>query len=57
VAIRDVAFSAMSWGLYGQAYQLLRRCALLRPYEPQTYLQLAECLETMGQADLAHGLL
>ena len=53
VVIRDVAFSAMSWGLYGHAYQLLRRCALLRPYEPQTYLHLAECLEAMGQADLA----
>jgi tetratricopeptide (TPR) repeat protein/Mg-chelatase subunit ChlD len=53
VAIRDVAFSAMAWGLHGQAYQLLRRCALLRPYEPQTYLHLAECLESLGQADLA----
>jgi tetratricopeptide (TPR) repeat protein len=53
VAIRDVAFSAMSWGLNGQAYQLLRRCALLRPYEPQTYLHLAECLESLGRADLA----
>ena len=53
VVSRDVAFSAMAWGLPGQAYHLLHRAVLARPYEPQTYQQLAQCLEAMGRADLA----
>ena len=53
VVARDIAFSAMAWELPSQAYHLLRRTMLARPYEPQTYQQIAQCLEAMGQADLA----
>jgi tetratricopeptide (TPR) repeat protein len=53
VLLRDVAFSAIDWGLGGQAYDLLRRVADARPYEPQTYLALAQCLADLGHADLA----
>ncbi len=50
---RDVAFSAMEWGLGGQAYALLRRVADARPYEPQVYQALAQCAAEAGNADLA----
>jgi hypothetical protein len=50
---RDVAFSALGWGLGGQAYGLLRRVALARPWEPGTYRAMAACLEEIGDADLA----
>jgi len=53
VLARDVAFSAIEWGLGGQAYPLLRRVALARPYQPQVYLATAECLADLGHADLA----
>ncbi len=53
VLARDVAFSAMEWGLGGQAYWLLRRVADSRPYEPQIYQALAQCAAEMGNADLA----
>lgn len=53
VLARDVAFSALEWGLGGQAYQLLRRVAELRPYEPQTYQAMSRCLAETGNADLA----
>jgi len=53
VVARDVAFSAMGWGLGGQAVHLFRRVAFTRPFEPQTYQALARCLEQMGRADLA----
>ncbi len=53
VLARDVGMSAMAWGLGGQAYHLLRRVADSRPYEPQTYLALAQILAEMGNADLA----
>jgi hypothetical protein len=48
---RDVAFSAVEWGLGGHAYHLLRRAA--RTFEPQTYYAMAHCLEQAGRADLA----
>ena len=53
VLARDVAFSAIQWGLGGQAYPLFRRVALARPYEPQIYLALGHCLSDLGSADLA----
>src|SRR5262249_13195231 len=37
VLARDVAFSAMAYGLGGHAYPLFRRVAEARPHEPQTY--------------------
>ncbi len=53
VLARDVAFSAIEWGLKGQAYHLFRRVANSRPFEPQTYRAMAQVLEKMGQVDLA----
>jgi len=53
VLARDVAFSAMEWGLGSQAYYLLRRVVESRPWEPQTYHALAQVLAGMEKADLA----
>jgi hypothetical protein len=53
VLTRDVAFSALEWGLSGQAFHLLRRVSELRPYEPQTYQAMSLCLAETGNADLA----
>lgn len=53
VLARDVGFSAMEWGLHGQAYHLFRRVAASRPYEPQTYRALAQSLIALGKIDLA----
>ena len=53
VLARDVAFSAMEWGLGGQAVHLLRRVAAARPYEPETYRALAGALADLGRSDLA----
>jgi hypothetical protein len=53
VLTRDVAFSAMKWGFEGQAYPLLKRVALARPYQPQVYTAMARCLADLGHADLA----
>lgn len=53
VLARDVGFSAMEWGLHGQAYHLFRRVAAARPYEPQTYRALAQSLIALGKIDLA----
>lgn len=53
VLARDVAFSAMQWGLGGQAYHLFHRVAAQRPYEPQSYRAMASCLVDLKQIDLA----
>jgi tetratricopeptide (TPR) repeat protein len=53
VLARDVAYSAIEWGLKGHAYHLFRRVANSRPFEPQTYRAMALVLEKMGQVDLA----
>ena len=53
VVARDVGFSAMQWGLGGEAYHLFRRVAKSRPYEPQTYFAMARCLTDMKAADAA----
>jgi hypothetical protein len=50
---RDVAFTAMHWGLPAQAYHLLRRAATARTFEPVSFYALAHCLEQAGNADLA----
>lgn len=50
---RDVAYSAMEWGLTDQAFALLERVAIARPYEPQTYQAMAQCLAGAGLVDLA----
>ncbi|REJ67944.1 MAG: hypothetical protein DWQ31_09830 [Planctomycetota bacterium] len=51
--IRDVAYSAMEWKQHDQAYHLLHRVALARPYEPQMYLAMAQSLADAGRNDLA----
>ncbi|QGJ70170.1 VIT domain-containing protein [Planctomycetales bacterium 10988] len=53
ILLRDVGFSAMQWGLGSQAYHLFRRVAASRPYEPQTYWAMAQCLREAGHHDLA----
>ncbi len=53
VLARDVAYSAMEWGRGDQAYDLFRRVAYARPYEPQTYLALAQCLASAEKTELA----
>jgi len=49
----DVGFSAMEMGLGGTAFHLFRRVAASRPFEPQTYRAMAQCLEELKMADLA----
>ena len=53
VLARDVAYSAIEWGLNDQAYHLLHRVAMARPYEPQMYLAMAQSLAQAGKNDLA----
>ncbi|MEM6997274.1 MAG: hypothetical protein AAF721_42610, partial [Myxococcota bacterium] len=53
VLARDVAFTAASWGMQGQAAQLLQRVAHARPYEPITYHALGQTLAESGNDDLA----
>ncbi|MHC4548255.1 MAG: hypothetical protein ACYTEZ_05705 [Planctomycetota bacterium] len=53
VLARDVGFTALEWGLGGQAYHLFRRVAHARPYEPHTYQAMAICLDELGKTDLA----
>lgn len=53
VLTRDVAFSALQWGLGAHAYHLFRRAARARPHEPETYRALGACLAAIGKVDLA----
>lgn len=53
VVLRDLGFRAMVWGLGGHAFHLFRRVAQMRPYEPQTWRQMAHCLQSIGNTDLA----
>ncbi len=53
VMVRDVAYTAMGWSLYSQAYYLFKRAGNSRPYEPQTYIAMGKCLAAMGNYDLA----
>lgn len=50
---RDVAFVAMELEEPAQAYSLLRRVALARPYEPTIYPAIGKCLNQLGKADMA----
>ena len=50
---RDVAFTALEWGLAAHAYSLFRRVADVRPYEPHAYPATARCLAELGRVDLA----
>ncbi len=50
---RDVAFSALSFGLAHSAYHLLYAVVQSRPHEPQNYLAIAQVLASMGNYDLA----
>jgi len=49
----DVGFSAMEMGLGPQAYHLFDRVATAKPYEPQIYYSMANCLARMNKVDLA----
>ncbi len=51
--LRDVAFTAESWGLYQQAFALHSEAANLRPYEPQSYTYLAKLAQQLNKNDLA----
>ncbi len=53
VLVRDVGFTAMSWGFGGHAYHLFRKRAAARPDNPQNYRAMALCLSGLGRADLA----
>ncbi len=53
LVLQDVAFSAIEWKLGRHAYPLLRRVASMRPYQPQVYQAIAQCLASSDRADLA----
>ena len=53
VIARDVAFTAMELDRPAQAYHLLRRVALARPFQGSIYPALGQCLTQLGQADMA----
>jgi len=53
VLARDVGWSALEWNLPGQAYQLFRRAARQRSYEPTSYWLMARCLARLGRPELA----
>jgi tetratricopeptide (TPR) repeat protein len=53
VIARDVAFAAMQFKRPMQAYPLLLKVAKARPYEPNAYLAIADCLSRAGHGDLA----
>lgn len=50
---RDVAYYALSWGLNEQAYYLFKRVINNRPYEPQTYLAIAQSLAKIKNYELS----
>lgn len=53
VMTRDVAYSIANIGYPGHAYRLFYKTSRLRPYEPQSYRDMAKVLEKSGRADLA----
>ncbi|MHC4450435.1 MAG: DUF2135 domain-containing protein, partial [Planctomycetota bacterium] len=53
IVARDVAFTALEWGEPAAAYQLFRRVAEARPFEPHTFVGMARCLEAMDRVKLA----
>jgi hypothetical protein len=50
---REVSYFAMEHGLFEPAIHLLRRAALARPFEPETFRTLALCHEAAGRPELA----
>lgn len=53
ILCRDVAYSALDWGLNGQAYYLFKRVLKTRPDEPQTYLAIAKSLAKAKNFELS----
>ena len=53
VLCRDVAYSALEWGLNEQAYYLFKRVLKTRPFEPQTYLAIANSLAKVENFELS----
>jgi hypothetical protein len=53
VTVRDVALSAVGWGLGGHAHSLLQRVIETRPAEPHSYHQMARVLTELGNTELA----
>ena len=53
VVARDVGYTALQLGRPAQAYHLLRRVALARPFEGSIYLGIGHCLAELGKPDLA----
>lgn len=53
VVARDVAYTALQLGRPAQAYHLLRKVALARPFEGSIYLSIGHCLAELGKPDLA----
>ncbi len=53
VVARDVGYTALQLGRPAQAYHLLRRVALARPFEGSIYLSIGHCLAELGKPDLA----
>lgn len=51
--LREVAFEAEKMGLFMEAFQLHRKAAKLRPFEPQSYNYLAKLAHKQGLPDLA----
>tara|TARA_B110000467_G_C18268007_1_gene450556 strand:- start:131 stop:1279 length:1149 start_codon:yes stop_codon:yes gene_type:complete len=53
VMARDVAYTALELGRPAQAYHLLRKVAVARPFEGSIYLGLGHCLAELGKPDMA----
>ncbi len=53
VVTRDVAFTAMELHQPAQAYHLLRRVVVARPFDPSVYTALGQCLAQLNQHDMA----
>jgi hypothetical protein len=53
VLVRDLALSAVGWGLGGHAHSLLQRVIEARPAEPHSYHQMARVLTELGNTELA----
>jgi hypothetical protein len=49
----EVGYTALEWGLHGQAYHVFRHIAEAVPEEPHAYLAMAACLTALGKTDLA----
>jgi len=50
---RDVGYTALAWGRGADVYELFRNVAEKRPYQPSTYVAMAQCLEQANNVALA----